>query len=240
MLFLVFVSYGHKITVYGVHHIHRQRDRESTEQSVPCLKYNVCSYSFKMTETNQQPLIVEMQYMERSVLRIVKMKAEAASALIRQRANKHRKVQSLLWKQLAVKEYRIQSSDMHDRKALISVGYVPLYSFYTLDIFVCVFLIVSCMLCRSEIDRMLQHPEHFPRDPKASAASSSSRSSPWEGSDYKMTLLSSLEAKLLLSLGFVSIKRYLDIKRYTEEVSRILEKQQRSFAYRKVFDVLVE
>jgi hypothetical protein len=36
-----------------------------------------------------------------------------------------------------------------------------------------------------------------------------------------VVLLSSLEVKLLLSLGFLSIKRYLDIKRYTEEVSTI-------------------
>ena len=79
-----------------------------------------------MTETNHQPLIVEFQYVERSALRIVKRKAEAISALIRQRANKHREVQNLLWKQHAVKEYRIQTSDMHDRKALISVGYVSL------------------------------------------------------------------------------------------------------------------
>ena len=120
-----------------------------------------------------------------SGFRVVKLKAEAGSVLLRKRAQKYREVRRLLWKQKAVKEFHIQKIFREDPKALVSVG--------------------------NDVDRILQHPEHFPRNPMTLAYSPSS-SSPWDGSEYKTSLLVSLEMKLLLSISFVALKRGLDIR----------------------------
>jgi hypothetical protein len=66
-----------------------------------------------------------------------------------------------------------------------------------------------------ELQRLLLHPEHFPRGFQGSplpfespvATSAATQSSPWEGSEFKVKLLLSLKLKLTLSLYFTALKR---------------------------------